>query len=109
MSRYFPGPDECGRHVIFGCVSLRTYAGDHLQLSLVDIPAEGVVDWHSHPNEQMGMMIAGRALFHIGDEVRELGPGDFYLIPGNIRHKVVPVGGAGQALDIFYPIREEYK
>ena len=109
MSRYFPGPDECGRHVIFGCVSLRTYAGDQLQLSLVDIPAEGVVDWHSHPNEQMGMMITGRALFHIGDEVRELGPGDFYLIPGNIRHKVVPVGGAGQALDIFYPIREEYK
>ena len=109
MSRYFPGPDECGRHVIFGCVSLRTYAGDQLQLSLVDIPAEGVVDWHSHPNEQMGMMITGRALFHIGDEVRELGPGDFYLIPGNIPHKVVPVGGAGQALDIFYPIREEYK
>ena len=36
MSRYFPGPDECGRHVIFGCVSLRTYAGDQLQLSLVE-------------------------------------------------------------------------
>lgn len=109
MSRYFPTPAECGHHVIFGCVSLRTYAGDHLQLSLVDIPAEGIVDWHSHPNEQMGMMISGRAAFHIGEEVRELGPGEFYLIPGNIRHKVVPVGGAGQALDIFYPIREEYK
>ncbi|WP_020470133.1 cupin domain-containing protein [Zavarzinella formosa] len=109
MSRYFPSPAECGHHVIFGCVAIRTYAGDHLQLSLVDIPAEGVVDWHSHVNEQMGMMISGRATFHIGEEERELGPGDFYCIPGGVRHKVVPVGGAGQALDIFYPVREEYK
>jgi quercetin dioxygenase-like cupin family protein len=109
MSRFFPSPAECGHHTIFGKVPIRTYAGDHLQLSLVDLPADGVIDWHEHPNEQMGMMVSGRALFHIGDEVKELGPGDMYCIPGHTRHKVVPVGGAGQALDVFYPIRDGYR
>jgi len=109
MSRYFPTPAECGHHVVFGSTPIRTYAGDHLQLSLVDIPAAGVVDWHSHPNEQMGVMMTGRALFCVGDEERELGPGDLYFIPGGVRHRVVPVGGPARALDVFYPIRDEYR
>lgn len=109
MSRYFPTPSECGRHTIFGSVPIRTYAGEHLQLSLVDIPADGVVDWHAHANEQMGMVVSGRAVFRIGDEVRELGPGDMYCIPGGVRHRVEPAGGPAQALDVFYPIRDEYR
>jgi quercetin dioxygenase-like cupin family protein len=109
MSRFFPTPAECGHHTIFGKVPIRTYAGDHVQLSLVDIPPDGVVDWHAHANEQIGLMVSGRATFHIGEEVKELGPGDMYFIPGNTRHKVVAAGGPAQALDVFYPVREEYK
>ena len=109
MSRYFPTPAECGHHVVFGSTPIRTYAGDHLQLSLVDIPAGGVVDWHAHPNEQMGVMVSGSATFFVGDEEKTLGPGDFYFIPGGVRHRVVAVGGPAQALDVFYPIREEYR
>jgi quercetin dioxygenase-like cupin family protein len=109
VSRYFPSVAECGHHTLFGNIPARTYAGDHLQLSLVDIPADGVVEWHTHTNEQMGMVVAGRALFHIGDDVRELGPGDMYLMPGGVKHKVVPVNGPVRALDVFYPVRDEYR
>lgn len=109
MSRFFPTPDECGRHVVFGSTPIRTYAGEHLQLSFVDIPADGLVDWHSHPNEQMGVMIAGKAVFQIGDEEKLLEPGDFYFIPGGTLHRVVPVDGPAQALDVFYPIRDSYR
>lgn len=109
MSRFFPGPEECGHLVMFGSTRLRTYAGEHLQLSLAEIPAEGVIDWHDHPNEQMGMVIQGRARFYIGDEEQDLGPGDFYWIPGSVRHRVVPIDGPVVALDIFYPIRPEYQ
>jgi quercetin dioxygenase-like cupin family protein len=108
MSRFFP-TTECGHHTIFGTVPIRTYAGEHMQLSWVDIPAGGVVDWHSHANEQMGAMVSGRAIFYIGDEVKELGPGDMYCIPGNVKHKVVATDGPAQALDVFYPIRDEYR
>ena len=108
MSRYFPDPEACGHHTIFGNISIKTYAGDKMLISIVDLPEGSVVDWHQHPHEQMGMMISGRAIFYIGEEVKELSVGDIYLIPGNIRHKVVPVGGPGKAIDIFSPVRDDY-
>jgi quercetin dioxygenase-like cupin family protein len=109
MSRAFPSSDECGHHTVFGTTLIRTAAGEHLQLSHVSIPEGGVVDWHSHPNEQMGMVISGRATFTIGEEERTLGPGEFFCIPGGVRHRVIAVDGPVQALDAFYPIRDEYR
>jgi quercetin dioxygenase-like cupin family protein len=109
MSRYFPTAAECGHHVLFGSIPARTFAGDGLQLSLVDIPAGGVVEWHSHPHEQIGMVVSGRAVFEIGDEVKELGPGDFYLMPGGVRHRVTAPFGPARALDVFHPVRDEYR
>ena len=109
MSRFFPTPAECGAHTIFGTVLARTYAGEHVQLSLVDIPANGVVDWHSHANEQIGMVTRGVLTFHICDETRVLRDGDFYLIPGGVRHRVEAGAEPAQALDVFYPIRDEYR
>ncbi len=110
MSRFFPSPEECGHHIIFGNIPIRTYAGDHLQMSLVEVPEEGVVDWHQHPQEQMGMVVSGRAIFYVGEESKELAKGDMYFIPGSVRHRVVAVPCAEKfvALDIFYPIRPEY-
>jgi quercetin dioxygenase-like cupin family protein len=109
MSHYFPTPDECGHHTVFGCVRIRTYAGDHMQLSSVDIPAGGVVEEHSHPNEQMGMVVAGELLFTIGGETKHLKAGDLFRIPGGVPHSCVAVNGPVKALDVFYPIRDEYR
>lgn len=108
MSKYFPEPEQMGRHTIFPGVQARTAAGEKMMLSLVDMEANAVVEEHSHPHEQVGMMLAGRALFRIGDEERILGPGDMYRIPGGVKHMVIALDGPGQALDIFCPIREEY-
>jgi quercetin dioxygenase-like cupin family protein len=109
MSQFFPSPDQFGRHTIFGNIPIVTLAGDHLQLSVVEIPPDGVVDWHSHVNEQMGMVISGRALFQIGDEEKVLQAGDMFRIPGGVRHRVTPIGGPFKAIDAFYPIRDEYR
>jgi quercetin dioxygenase-like cupin family protein len=109
MSHYFPTPDECGHRTIFGNVGITTFAGDHLQVSIADIPAGGSVPDHAHPNEQLGMIVWGRLQFTIGDETRTLGPGDLYRIPGGVRHSVVALDEPVRALDIFYPIRDEYR
>ncbi len=109
MSRYFPEDSECGHHTVFGSTKIRTFAGEHLQLSLVDVEPHGVVDWHSHPNEQTGLVIAGHATFSIGEESKLLGPGDFFFIPGGMLHRVVANDEPMQALDAFYPIRDEYR
>ena len=33
---------------------------------------------------------------------------DQWIIPGHVPHTVVAVGGPAVALDVFYPIREDY-
>ena len=109
MSRYFPEPAERSRHTVFGNVSISTCAGEHLQLSLVDMPAHSVIDWHSHPNEQAGVVLGGRAVFCVGDEEKELAPGDLYVIPAGVRHRVVTAEEPLRALDVFHPVRDEYR
>jgi quercetin dioxygenase-like cupin family protein len=109
VSVYFPTPEECGRHTIFPGVHIRTCAAEKMMLSLVDLEPNSVVEEHAHPHEQVGMLLEGRAVFYIGAEHKTLGPGDFYRIPGNVRHRVVVLDRPAKALDIFYPVREEYR
>jgi quercetin dioxygenase-like cupin family protein len=67
------------------------------------------VEEHAHPHEQAGMVLEGQAIFFIGDEQKTLQPGDFYRIPGHVRHKVTVLDQPVKALDVFYPVREEYR
>jgi mannose-6-phosphate isomerase-like protein (cupin superfamily) len=55
------------------------------------------------------MVVEGRAVFWVGGEEKTLGPGDLYRIPGGVRHRVVALDGPVKALDIFYPVREDYR
>jgi quercetin dioxygenase-like cupin family protein len=109
MSRFFPERSECGQHAIFGTIPVRTYAGDQVQLSLVEMPPRSVIEEHSHANEQIGMVVAGQATFTIGGETRLLRAGDFYFMPGGTPHRVVTDEEPLTALDVFYPIRDEYR
>lgn len=89
-------------------VRLRVSHGPNLMLSYVELDEGAVVPVHHHPHEQGGMVVSGRLQFTIGDETKECGPGDMYLIPPNVPHTVTAVGGPVVVLDIFTPIREDY-
>jgi quercetin dioxygenase-like cupin family protein len=109
VSLYFPAPDELSRHTIFPGVHIGTAAAERMMLSVVDLEPHAVVEEHAHPHEQVGMLLAGRAVFIIGGERKELQAGDLYRIPGNVRHKVVALDEPVRALDIFNPVREDYR
>jgi quercetin dioxygenase-like cupin family protein len=109
VSLYFPAPDELAHHTIFPGVTIATCAAEKLMLSVVDIAPNAVVEEHAHPHEQVGMVLEGRAIFYIGPEQQTLGPGDLYRIPGHTPHRVVALDQPVKALDIFYPIREDYR
>jgi quercetin dioxygenase-like cupin family protein len=68
-----------------------------------------VVDEHSHPHEQVGMVLEGRVVFFIGGEEKTLQPGDMFRIPGGVRHRVRVLDQPARVLDIFNPIREDYR
>lgn len=108
MSEYFSDKSECANKTIFPGVEIFTKAGREMMLSLVEFEPHAVVEAHSHPHEQVGMVVGGRARFIVGDEERLLGPGEMYTIPGGVTHRVVASQEGCRALDIFHPIREEY-
>ncbi len=109
MSLYFPTADECATHTIFPGVTIRTCAAAQMMLSYVDLAPHSVVEEHSHPHEQVGMVLEGRARFFIGEEDRVLGKGDMYRIPGHVKHRVIALEEPVKALDIFFPVREDYR
>ncbi len=105
---YFVSAGSGSRHVIFPGVEIRTTAGRQLMLSVVKFEHGSVVPDHSHPHEQMGMMISGRLEFTVADTTRVLGPGDTWRIPGGVVHSVRAFDEPAVALDVFHPIREDY-
>jgi len=105
---YFLAAGSGSRHLIFPGVELRAVAGTNLMLSVVRLKPGSVVRDHSHPHEQMGILIEGRLEFTIGGVTRILVPGDMWRIPGGVVHRVKALDQPALALDVFHPIREDY-
>jgi len=99
---------EGAAHTIFPGVTLQAAAGQQLMLSYVTIAPHAIVEAHSHPHEQAGMVLSGSARFIVGDDERVLRTGDLYFIPGGVTHSVVALEDGCVALDVFHPVREEY-
>jgi quercetin dioxygenase-like cupin family protein len=109
MSQYFVDQSACPRHTIFPGVDIYTACTDRLMLSLVELQPHAVVEEHSHPHDQMGMLIAGELEFVIGGDRQTLRPGQMWRIPGGVKHRAVAGPQGATALDVFHPVREEYK
>lgn len=90
-------------------VTARFVTGGQIMLSFVRFAPGGVVESHAHPHEQCGYMLEGAMQLTIGEETREVCPGDAYTIPGGIAHMAVGGPQGGLALDIFSPVREDYR
>jgi quercetin dioxygenase-like cupin family protein len=82
--------------------------GERTLLVEFKVARGGGVPPHSHPHEQVGYVASGRMELTIGDQVRVLGPGDGYLMPGAVVHSTRALEDS-VVIDVFSPVREEYK
>ena len=78
-------------------------------VAIVDLDANAIIPSHSHPHEQVGVVLQGELEFTIAGEVQMLRPGDPYIIPGGVPHNVKVGPQPAQVMDVFSPVREEYK
>jgi quercetin dioxygenase-like cupin family protein len=60
--------------------------GEHAQLIWAKFEPDGNYPMHSHPHEQISVMLQGRMRLTVGDEVEEIGPGDMWYAPANVPH-----------------------
>jgi quercetin dioxygenase-like cupin family protein len=106
---YFVTRDQCSEHQIFPGVRIFTAAGERAMLSLVEFEPRAVVEPHSHPHEQLGMLLEGELTFTIGGQTQTLHPGDMWRIPGGVEHSAVAGDAPVKALDVFHPVRDDYR
>jgi quercetin dioxygenase-like cupin family protein len=109
MSKYFLSKAECSRHKIFPGVHINTFAADKTMLSLVELEPRSEVLPHQHPHEQIGILLSGELTFTIGEETRTLKAGEMWRIPGGVVHGCVAGDEPAIAVDVFNPIREDYR
>ena len=60
--------------------------GGSCQLLWAKFEPGGTYELHSHPHEQMSVIVSGRMRLTVGDEVRDIGPGDMWYAPANVKH-----------------------
>lgn len=109
MANYIVRREQCSKHNLFPGVDICTAAGDAIMLSFVEFEPGAVVETHSHPHEQMGVLLEGELTFIIAGERHVLAPGDMWRIPGNVEHSAIAGNAPVQALDVFHPVREDYR
>jgi quercetin dioxygenase-like cupin family protein len=90
-------------------VTAKIASGEKMMFSLVTLAPHAVVPTHSHPHEQMGMMVSGTMEFTIEGEARVLSGSEMYFVPGGVSHAAKAGPGGAVALDAFSPPREEYR
>jgi quercetin dioxygenase-like cupin family protein len=67
-----------------------------------------VTPTHTHPHEQMTLVMQGKAKFIVGDEERVVSAGDILQFPSNLRHGATILDEEVILIDIFTPVREDF-
>lgn len=88
----------------------RQVLADHPELMVVAFSfgaegAEGAL--HNHPHVQSTYVKSGRFRFTVGDDVREVGPGDSFVIDSQIVHGCICLE-PGMLIDCFTPRRDDF-
>ncbi len=107
--QYFCDLENRETKEIVSGVRIRTFWGDEMLLSMVDVDANAVIPGHTHPHEQAGTIISGEFELTIGEETRWIKLGDTYIIPGGVEHGGRAGDTPARILDVFSPVRESYQ
>ena len=90
-------------------VSGRPLFGAGAMLNLIEFEPGATVPLHSHPHEQLGIVLRGMQALVVDGEAHELGPLEGYVLPGGIEHSAYCGPEGALVLDVFQPVREDYR
>lgn len=86
----------------------RMVHSETMTLAYWTIEANAELPEHSHPHEQIAIVRAGEFELTVAGETYHLTPGQIKIIPGGVVHSGKALT-ACELLDIFHPVREEYR
>jgi len=83
--------------------------GEGAMLNLVSLEPGALVPRHSHPHEQLGLVLRGSMTLMVEGEDHELREMDGYTLPGGVEHQGTAGAQGALVLDVFRPVREDYR
>lgn len=86
----------------------RLVSAGGMQLSFISADPNTTSKAHIHPEEQITVLLRGTLKQTVLDQEMELEPHDIVLVPGNVVHSGVAGELGFDALDVFWPVREDY-
>jgi quercetin dioxygenase-like cupin family protein len=106
---YYYDPAERDAKELVPGINAKTYWGENMLAAVVDLDPNVHLPRHSHPHEQLGIVIEGQIEFIVADQKQVLGPGEVYVIPGGVEHEARTFDQPVKVMDVFSPVRQEYK
>ncbi len=82
--------------------------GSNAMLSFLTMTAGSVFELHSHPEEQIMIVLEGYCDEVIEDRIYRVGPGDVLRLPPNVRHGAFLREVDCKVIDVFSPARQDY-
>lgn len=102
--------EELPRTFVRDHVSRAGFRGENVLLVMNWLEKGMTIGMHSHPFEQIAVILTGRMMWTVGDETFEVGAGEVLRVPPNVPHGGYPISEETvMNLDVFCPIREDYK
>jgi quercetin dioxygenase-like cupin family protein len=90
-------------------VSAQGLFGEKAMLNLVALAPGATVPRHSHPHEQLGVVLRGELNLVFAGHDRRLKEMDAYALPGDLEHEAKAGPEGALVLDVFTPVREDYR
>ena len=87
----------------------RPLFGSGAMMNLIDFEPGATVPLHSHPHEQLGIVLRGMQALVVDGEAHELGPREGYVLPGGVEHSAYCGPDGALVLDVFQPVRDDYR
>jgi len=98
VNREFPAPG----------IQRQMIVGENLMMCRFTFEPFLVTPEHTHPHEQMTLVIKGKVKFIIEGEAKIMSPGDVLHFPPHNRHGATMLDEEVVLIDIFSPIREDF-
>lgn len=98
-------PEHGGIHRVGIHVAL---TGQQLQMTVIYMPANAEVGWHSHPQESFVTVLEGGYHMWVGDEEFDLLPGWACRVPANTPHRATVGPHPTVEVEVFAPPREDW-
>ena len=109
MEAQFVRFDDINPFTLADGVSGRPLFGAAAMVNVIEFEPGATVPEHQHEHEQLGVVLRGMQALVVEGVAHELGPMEGYVLPGGVVHSAYCGPEGALVIDVFQPVREDYR